>query len=368
MKLFTRFLCLLALALPAFVVSAHAAQTVAIIDNLASSTSGSVAQHDPIGHWEGFSTTLSASVNYPPPPISETKIVGPTFIWSGGTSQIQRSSNQGQTISLQSVFPPTAALPAGENSITINCSATYQRKNSDDQVIEVISVPASSITVKFWSRVPEKVVSNGPKSQTVFTGELAWDTTDPDHPFADYTWGVLARYPLQIHDNQGSDPNVGTAQGYGYGLPREEFTGYNPNGVKGAFTFNLNPSNTWDQSPAVPYDGTGSPTYNFVDTVGKIQHSQPDVVAPATDWQHTLIGSSDQTWHCMELKPPYAPAPPGNLYITPGRFGRGGTETPNRNPSGSDFLSNVADTELNTHHLDIYWGNVLRSYAGIAPY
>lgn len=309
MKLFSRFLPLLALALPAFVVSAHAAQTVAIIDNLASSTSGSVAQHDPIGHWEGFSTTLSASVNYPPPPISETKIVGPTFIWSGETSQIQRSSNQGQTISLQSVFPPTAALPAGDNNITINCSATYTRNNSDDQPIEQISVPASSITVKFWSRVPAFVKqiekTPGKLSDVIVIDPLSGQEDQPSPFYGPSWWGHADRYHLQIQDNQPSPLP------YGYGKAHEEFVNvspadFKPNGDKGP--------DTWP---------VGS---DFTDIIGVNIHSNTDPNIPFG----TLVDEFDQLWHCMESKPPY--------------------------PSPYD-----KDTPLNTHHVKNYFYSSTRT-------
>ena len=230
MKLFSRFLPLLAFAVTAFTCSAQAALTVSITDNLQTSRVGSVAQHDPIGHWETFSTTLTARVNGAPQPTSETTIVGPVYTWSGGTSQIQRSSNHGETITLQSVFPPTAPLPAGQNNIAISCSATYTRNNSAGTPIETIPVPATTLTVRFWSRVPKKVK------------EISRYSAPGSPYFGSPGWGQETDFDLQVQDNQS------TPQPYGFGKVKEEFppasvTGAygttQPNGPGGGDTWNI---------------------------------------------------------------------------------------------------------------------------------
>lgn len=200
MKRFTPLL-LLVVALSNAAMSK--ASSVTITDNLASN-----GHHSPIGHWQKFSTTLTASADTPEPQ-AETTITGPIFLWSGDSVAVHRTSSEGKTIELEST--PGKELPAGRNIIKIQCTATFTR-TKNGETLSPIELKGD-IAVDFWSRVPKSVKSldknpvKGRQEKPITTGGSYYHS---------------AFYNFVVLDNQKP------AQPYELGSLREKFDSYKP--------------------------------------------------------------------------------------------------------------------------------------------
>jgi hypothetical protein len=343
MRHFSRILFLLGITLSSVALS-HA-QTVTITDNFAPNPNG---KHSAYSHWDQFSTTLSAQAS-DPTPQAEVKFGGAVYHWTGGNSTVHLTSTTGSSTGLENTLG--TELPEGQNSINVQCYATFSRTDSvTGKDLGDISSPSASITVTFWSRVPKVVIQTAPRDHTAYTGQ-PYQFDDPNHPGQTITlpgYGHVDDYSLDIQDNQNDNkPDVGHRLPYGNGLPRETFNirlGSNPNGSRGPSTWNFYP------------DGTGSPTDSFVDEISYVVGTYPGT-NPGSQDLNEMEASFSQPWHCMELKPPYTP--PRNLYLPAGIF-----DPDTKNPGDGDFLSNVQDTMLNTHNVDNHFGYAVRSYPG----
>lgn len=228
--------------------------------------------------------------------------------------------------------PPTFPAGGGIYEVLVQCDATYTTPCG-------YTVTATNSTpVDFFVIVPKKVVLvTAYPPQPPNNGKLGHDTN----------------YDLEVRDNSDSSPFTNSgSQPYSNGLPREEFANPSDPNAKlnyglGGSTWGLNLEQTGNPFDWI-FDGTGNPTADFTDTIG-YEVSPPQPPDPPYD-PAPLWVSFDQIWHCMELIPPTSP--PRDKYIPPDLFGRDGTQ--HRNPSGGDFLANVNDTTLNTHHIDDY--------------
>jgi len=278
MRHFSRILFLLGATFSSIALS-HA-QTLTVTDN---SVSGNPADHGPYQHWGRFYTTLSAKVDTPPKPEAELRLGGMSYLWSGGNGVVSLSSYTDQTVTLQSSFG-TELKPYGQNNIAINCTVTYSELDAQGNFVKFLPGISGSITVKFWSTVPQTVKqidkTDGMLSDTgaVSVGSI----DDIPSPFygPDY-WGHADRYHLQIRDNEP------TPEPYSFGKAREEFpsagispAGTQPNGARG-------PS-TWP---------VGS---DFTDYISVWYGPGPN---PGWAAMRIMV-QFDQQWWCMEAKPP----------------------------------------------------------------
>ena len=270
------------------------AQKLTITDNLAESVVGSVAKHPPIQHWAQFSTTLSAKVTNPPKSHDEIEIAeDPTYEWSGGTSIVRLTSTVGQTSGLKSVFPPITDLPAGENNISVHCTASYARKDLATGEVDAIKV-SGDLTVQFFSRVPLRVkeIRNYPEELGGFVSPY----------IGPVYFGQKTYYDLQVQDNQP------TYEPYGYGAVEEDFVppitgvgGQLPNGPGGGSTWPVNMTGGSSDRHSSVVGG------NFVDHNGYVDYIDRRL-APDNWTANTLIFDFGQSWFCLEAKPPY-PSP-----------------------------------------------------------
>ncbi len=205
MQQFTRPLIMLTFALSSLTVS-HAA--FSITDQGSSGTNG---QHSPIGHWEQFSTTLTASSVDTPSPEEETTITGPTFKWEGGNSTVHLTSLTGQTTGLENTSG--TELTPGPNTINVKCTATFTRTKNGN-TLSPITVPAT-LSVTFFIRKPVSL-----KSLDAYPNI----GSNPSHSYADegypgrYEFRQSSNYTFAVLDNQS------TAHYYGLGEVQEDFS------------------------------------------------------------------------------------------------------------------------------------------------
>ncbi len=290
MKQFTPLL-LLVVALSS--TTASRAASVTITDTIAPG-----GNHSPIGHWQQFSTTLSASADTPEPQ-AETTITGPIYRWSGGSGAVHRNSDTGQQIGLESTLGNE--LPAGPNTVNVQCEATFTR-TKDGQTLSPI-VLTGSFSVNFFSRVPKKVVeiTRYPSPGSPYLG--------PND------WGQETSFDLQLRDNQ-SD-----AKPYGFADIRESFlppfTGDDdkPNGDRGPYTWYVLSAGHNNPNGSNIVDG------NFSDHNGVT--SPADFRNSPYNWpENRVTNGFDQGWTCFEAKPPYPSAYdqsislPGHHHVT----------------------------------------------------
>jgi len=269
MRHLSRILFLLGATFSSVALSHAQAPTLVIEDALQT--------HEPINHWDKFSTTLSVRVDNPPKPNDEIQVTGPIYTWSGGTVAIPLTSTHGQSTGLQGVSAPTLPLPEGGYPIEVDCTATYTQTWTDRRKtdrLDPINV-SGTIYVEFLVLVPKKV-----KEIKHYPGQLSYFTGDPldtqTSPFrGPLFWGQLTDYDLQIQDNQS------TPQPYPYGKAREEFQNVTGLGTSP----NASGPSTWP---------VGS---DFTDHNGGKFNTDPKLPA------NYVTFDFDQYWHCIEAKP-----------------------------------------------------------------
>ena len=317
-----------------------------INDNLASSTTGSaatvlVAKHNPITHWQQFSTTLSADVSHPPLSNEEIEVAkDPTYEWTGATSPFKFTSSRMQSTGLESVFPPISPLPAGQNDIGVHCTASYAVKDlKTGKALTAITVEGD-LTVRFWSLVPETVEQVGSANVEVWDGAI---TLSADDGVFHNTWGSYTYYNLEVKDTQP------IPQRYGHAVIGEVLSSKDiaePNGPEGGSWYQIDYSS-----------GKGTPQSTVPDKNGKLVYDNPPVIPPATTWADSLVGTVSQTFTAAELIPPYTSE--RSIYVDPGAFGPNGQSK--RNPTTSEFKPWVSLLSLNTHTIVIYYGHAERN-------
>jgi len=298
MRHFSRILFLLGVSLSSVALS-HAqalTPTLTVTDDL---VTGDPADHGTLNHWEQFSTTLSASVSNPPQPEAETTLVGPTYEWSGGSTVVPLTSTQGQTNGLLSALG-TELKPYGSNSINVTCTATYSENDSSGHFVKNLTPVSGSITVNFWSIVPAFVKQI--RSYPGFIPGASGSGTFIGPPY----WGESTFFDLQVQDNQ--KPR----QAYGWGAIQEGFV---PpiKGEEGGPTAKPNGSGGGSTWVVGGPPGSNNPYGNFVVGGNFTDHNYyatpTDYRLPPKNWTaNTVVYDFDQSWTCLEQKPPYPSA------------------------------------------------------------
>jgi len=320
MRHFSRILFLLGATFSSVALSHAQAQSpsLTVTDDLAP---GNPVDHGALNHWEQFSTTLSASVSNPPQPEAETTLVGPTYQWSGGSTIVRLTSIKGQTNGLESSLG-TELKPYGQNSITVNCTATYSENDSSGHFVKDLTPISGTITVKFWSTVPGFV------KQVRSYGAILSDLTgNPDdtavspfvgapenNPFGGGSfmpvYGQVQNFDLQLQDNQ--TPRLP----YGWAAIREGFL--DPIKGVGGGRQGLPSPYTWGVGgPPGSSNPKGNSIVggNFTDHNGAWDNTDHRVTNGIT--AATVLFDFDQSWTCLEQKPPYTVNTPYDQTVNP---------------------------------------------------
>ncbi len=220
MKLFS-CITLPLIALSLFVVKAEAqntAPTLVITD--------SSAPHRPVTHLSPFLTTLSADVQNSPQGNEETEVVGPTYKWSGGESDVYPKQTIGQSIEFGSDFPVRYSS-VGQRNISVTCVATYQRKDKKTGAVTPIPVTGTK-NVQFFIRIPKSIVNLGvsrQESETFGGGNFdhltVFDLNCVDNQYVPqiYSEGYLDEHFIPTSTSYTPNPDYDSDLASGYPVP-----------------------------------------------------------------------------------------------------------------------------------------------------
>ncbi len=236
------------------------------------------APEPPILHWSQFGTGCNATVANAPQSTTETTVTGPDYQWSCSKPNpgFEVTNNDSSDTILSS---DPGELTAGNNDVTVFCTATYSSTDNTTGVVTAIPVSGST-DVTFFVRTPVVVVqiSNMNDPGTAYSGPSPYSGPN--------LWGHDQDYHLQVQDNQPSPQPYNNGQAHEHFVQGTIYNGPDPSGS----IVGLNPNG-----------GKGEGTWNCSDFTDYIGFSYNKNMAAVYGWNViTLVIAWDQQFSCIE--------------------------------------------------------------------